>query len=30
MPGVKTRIHNVVASVTYEDTGFNLEKLAGP
>ncbi len=28
MPGVKTRIQNVVVSITYEGTEFNLEKLA--
>jgi len=28
MMGVKTKIQNIVLSVTYEDTEFNLEKLA--
>lgn len=28
MPGVKTRIQNIVVSVTYEGVEFNLEKLA--
>jgi len=28
MPGVKIRINNVVVSVTYEGTKFDLEKLA--